>query len=171
MTLSSKQVAGAGAVLAFGLIAAFLSQGAAAYIAGVAVVGAVAIAVAGSGAGGAPLVGFVDAARRAASGDKLSTPAQATGESLRLYEALASVADERRKDRDGLAAIRSQMAEYESMLEESAQRLETNVDTQRSAADETSRLIKEMTGAIREIAQHVEALTHERRGCRARSSR
>jgi methyl-accepting chemotaxis protein len=160
MTLSSKQVAGAGAVLAVGLVAAFLSKDSAAYVAGVAVVGAIAIAMAGAGAASAPLGGFVDAARRAAAGDALSTPAQATGESLRLYEALAGVADERRKDRENLAAIRAQIGEYETMLEESARRLETNVDTQLLAADETSRLITELTGAIHQIATHLEALTH-----------
>ena len=160
MTLSSKQVAGAGAVLAVGLLAAFLSKDSAAYVAGVAVVGAIAIAMAGAGAASAPLGGFVDAARRAASGDAPSTPSHATGESLRLYEALASVADERRKDRENLATIRAQIGEYETMLEESARRLETNVDTQLLAADETSRLITELTGAIHQIATHLEALTH-----------
>jgi methyl-accepting chemotaxis protein len=160
MTLSPKQVAGAGAVLAVGLIAAFLQKDSAAYIAGVAVVGAIAIAIAGASSASAPIEGIVEAARRAAAGDKLSVPSQATGETLRLYEVLTSVADERRKDRESLAAIRSQMVEYEGMLEESAQRLETNVETQRSAADETSRLITELTSAVHQIATHLEALTH-----------
>ncbi len=160
MTLSPKQVAGVAAVLAVGLIGAFLSRDAAAFIAGTAVVGAIAIAIAGGGSGPASLAGFVDAAKRAASGEKLSPPTGATGDTLRLYEVLASVSEERHRDRDELAAIRVQINEYESMLEESTRRLETNVDTQLTAADETSRLITELTGAVLQIATHLEALTH-----------
>jgi methyl-accepting chemotaxis protein len=160
MTLSSKQVTGAVAVLAVGLVAAFFARDAAALVAGVAFVGAIAIAVAGAPGAAAPLDGLVDAVKRAASGDKLTVPSQATGDTLRLYDALAGFADERRKERDEVAAIRAQMGEYESMLEESAQRLESNVQTQLTAADETSRLIAELTGAVHQIATHLEALTH-----------
>jgi methyl-accepting chemotaxis protein len=160
MTLSSKQVTGAVAVLAVGLVAAFFARDAAALVAGVAFVGAVAIAVAGAPAAAAPLDGLVDAVRRAGSGDKLTVPSQATGDTLRLYDALSGFADERRKERDEVAAIRAQMGEYESMLEESARRLESNVQTQLTAADETSRLITELTGAVHQIATHLEALTH-----------
>ena len=160
MTLSPKQVAGAGVLVAVGLAVAFFSRDAAPLIAGVAFLGAVAIFYAGSGAAAAvSLDGVVDAARRAASGDKLSVPSQATGDTLRLYEVLTSLADDRRKERDELSSAREQLAEHDAMIEESAKRLETNVQAQLTAADETSRLIAELTGAVHEIATHLEALT------------
>ena len=163
MTLSPKQVAGAGVLVAVGLAVAFFSRDAAPLVAGVAFLGAIAIFYAGSGPTGG-LDGIVDAARRAASGDKLTVPSQATGETLRLYEVLTGLADDRRKERDELSSARETLAEHDAMIEESARRLETNVQAQLTAADDTSRLITELTGAVHEIATHLEALTHERRG-------
>jgi methyl-accepting chemotaxis protein len=163
MTLSPKQVTGAGALVAIGLAAAFFARDAAAapLIAGIAFLGAVAIFYAGSGAVAAvSLEGLLEAARRAASGDKLTVPATATGDTLRLYEALTGLADGRRKDRDELSSARSQLSENEAMIQESAHRLESNVQTQLSAAEETARLITDLTGAVHEIATHLEALTH-----------
>ncbi len=159
MTLSPKQVTGAGVLVAVGLAFAFFARDAAPFIAGVAFLGAIAIFYAGTGAT-ASLDAVVDAARRAASGDKLSVPSQATGDTLRLYEVLTGLADDRRKERDELSSAREQLAEHDAMIEESAKRLETNVQAQLTAADETSRLITELTGAVHEIATHLEALTH-----------
>jgi methyl-accepting chemotaxis protein len=158
MTLSPKQIIGAIALVVIGFAGTEFAKDD--LIAAVAVLGAIGIMFAGSGAGSVPLDGLVDAARRAASGDKLNVPPSATGDSLRLYEALSGLADDRRKDREDLAAARAQLSEHESAIEESARRLETNVQTQLSAADETSRLINELTGAVHEIATHLEALTH-----------
>jgi methyl-accepting chemotaxis protein len=159
MTLSPKQVAGAGILVALGLAGAFFSRDAAPLIAGVAFLGAVAIFYAGSSTT-ASLDGIVEAARRASSGDKLSVPSQATGDTLRLYEVLTGLADARRKEREELSSAREQLAEHDAMIEESAKRLEANVQGQLTAADETSRLITELTGAVHEIATHLEALTH-----------
>ncbi len=159
MTLSPKQVAGAGILVAVGLAMASFARDAAPLIAGVAFLGAIAIFYAGSGVT-ASLDAIVDAARRAASGDKLSVPAQATGDTLRLYQVLTALADDRRKERDQLTAAQTQLAEHDAMIEESAKRLETNVQSQLAAADETSRLITELTSAVHEIATHLEALTH-----------
>jgi methyl-accepting chemotaxis protein len=163
MTLSPKQVTGAGALVVIGLAAAFLARDAAAapLIAGIAFLGAVAVFYAGSGTVAAvSLEGVLEAARRAASGDKLTVPATATGETLRLYEALTGLADGRRKDRDELTSARSQLSENEALIQESAHRLESNVQAQLSAAEETARLITDLTGAVHEIATHLEALTH-----------
>ncbi len=167
MTLSPKQVAGAGILVAVGLAMSMFAHDAAPLIAGLAVLGAIAIFYAGGGASGS-LDGIVDAARRAASGDKLSVPSQATGDTLRLYEVLTALAEDRRKEQEQLSAAQSQLAEHEAMIEESAKRLETNVQAQLSAADETSRLITELTGAVHEIATHLEALTHSAEESRAR---
>jgi methyl-accepting chemotaxis protein len=160
MTLSPKQVTGAGVLVAVGLAVAFFSRDAAPFVAGVAFLGAVAIFYAGSATMTGSLDGMVDAARRAASGDKLNVPLQTTGEALRLYEVLVALSDDRRKERDELSSAREQLAEHDAMIEESAGRLESNVQAQLTAAEETSRLITELTSAVHEIATHLEALTH-----------
>ncbi len=159
MTLSIKQVSGAVLLLVLGLVATQFGHDVA-LIAGIAVIGAGAVFYAGTGATTGSLDGLIDAARRTASGDKFSVPSSATGDTLRLYEALAGLGEERRRDREELAAARSQLSEHEAAIEESARRLESNVQTQLTAADETSRLISELSGAVHEIATHLEALTH-----------
>ena len=161
MTLSSKQITGVLAVLAVGVGGMYLARDAAPYIISVALIGAIAVVFAGLGgaASGPGLQGLVDAARRAGAGEKPSIPPQTTGETLRLYEALLAVAEQRRKDHGELAAKRDQMSDYERSFEEVASRLESNVQTQVNAANETSRLIRDLSGAINEIAAHLETLT------------
>jgi methyl-accepting chemotaxis protein len=160
MTLTSKQMIGVLAVLVIGVGGMFLAKEAAIYIMLAALAGAIATVFAGAGASrGAPLQSFVDAARRAAAGEKSNPPPEATGEALLLYEALASVAEQRHKDSDELAVKREKMAEYEQTLEDIGQRLNTNAQTQAAAADQTTRLIRELTGAVNEFGKHIEALT------------
>jgi methyl-accepting chemotaxis protein len=159
MTLSSKQITGVLAVLAVGVGGWYLARDAGPYLMAVALVGAIAVVFAGVGSGGPSLQGLVDAARRAGSGEKPSIPANATGEVLRAYEALATIAEQRRKDLGEIAAKHEQMTEYERTLEEVAHRLESNVQTQVNAANETSRLIRELSAAVNEIAAHLETLT------------
>lgn len=137
-----------------------LARDAAPYIFAVAIVSLAAIAISGVGSGStSSLAGLAEAVRRAASGERPTAPADAAGEALRVYEALAGIADQHRKDKDDLAAKRGQMAGYEQILSESTHRLEQNVHTQVAAADETSRILKELTSAVHEIAAHLEALT------------
>jgi methyl-accepting chemotaxis protein len=160
MTLSSKQMLGMLAVLVVAGGGAFLaSREAGPFIFLLAIVGVVAIGFAGFGPAGTSLQAVVEAARRAASGERTTAPSSASGEMLRLYEVVANVADLRRKDHEEIGAKREQIAEYERMLEESARRLEANVQSQVVAADETSRLIKELANAVEQIAMHLEALT------------
>jgi methyl-accepting chemotaxis protein len=161
MTLSSKQVIGVLVILAVGAAASFFARDAAPYMIGIAVVGVISVAFAGTGGGtaGPSLVALAEAARRAGTGDKVRVPDGATGEVLRVYEALGTVADQRRRDASELDAKRDQIAEYERSLEDIAHRLESNVQTQVGAANETSRLIKELTAAVNEIAAHLETLT------------
>jgi methyl-accepting chemotaxis protein len=159
MTLNFKQIASMLTMLAVGAALSFLARDAGPYVITVTLVGLVAIGYASFGAGNPRLSEFVEAARRAASGEKPSVPPQAAGDGLRLYESLVGLAEQRRKDRDEVGAKRDQMAEYERMLEESGRRLEANVQSQVAAADETSRLIRELTSAVQEIATHLDALT------------
>src|SRR5579859_5694426 len=160
MTLSSKQVIGVVVILAVGAAASFFARDAAPYMIGIALVGVISVVFAGTaGAAGPSLVALAEAARKAGAGDKVRLPEGATGEVLRVYEALATVADQRRKDQSEIGAKREQVGEYERLLEESSRRLDANVQSQVSAANETSRLIRELTGAVNEIATHLEALT------------
>ena len=160
MTLSSKQVTSGLAVVVVGLLLSqFLAKDAAVPILVTAFLGLIAVVFAGGGAPSASLQGIAEATRLAASGEKPAIPPEASGEAMRVYEALASLAEQRRKDQGELGARREEVAEYERALEEIARRLDANVNTQVSAANETSRLIRELTGAVTEIATHLEALT------------
>jgi methyl-accepting chemotaxis protein len=161
MTLSQKQITGVLAVLAVGIGGWYLARDAGPYIMGVALVGAIAVLFAGVGGagGGAAVGGLIDAARGAGTGDKPVVPPQATGDVLRVYEALATLADQRRRDQSDLAAKHEKMAEDERALAEVAQRLESNVHGQVNAANQTSRLIRELSSAVDEIAVHLETLT------------
>jgi methyl-accepting chemotaxis protein len=121
---------------------------------------AAAVVFVGMGSGGAAsLQGFIDAARRVATGEKPSVPSQSTGESLRLYEALVTIADERKKDRGDFEARREQMEQYERTLEEMGTRLDANAQAQLAAANQTARLIKDLATAVDEVASHLETLT------------
>jgi methyl-accepting chemotaxis protein len=160
MTLSPKQLSSGLAVLLVGLGLAYLKQDSAVFIVSVMVLGVIGIGFAGTGGGGgASLQGLVEAARLAATGERPAAPPQATAEALRVYEALAALADQRRKDQGELGAKREEVADYERTLADIGHRLEANVHTQVAAANETSRLIRELTGAVNEIATHLEALT------------
>jgi methyl-accepting chemotaxis protein len=164
MTLSPKQMIGVLIVLVMGVAGMYVARDAASYMAPyvvtVAFVGAIAIVFAGAGGAAAGSLSLIaDAARRAATGEKPSIPSQSTGETLRLYEALASVAEHRNKDRNELATKHDKIIEYERTLEDIAQRLDANAQTQAGAADQTTRLIRDLTGAVSEFAKHIEALT------------
>src|SRR5580658_8422990 len=160
MTLSLKQLTGIVAIVAVSLIGTFFWKDSTPVILS-AIVGVAAVVFAASGGGGpVSLQGLVDSARRAASGERVSTPSQASGDALQVYEALAGLSDDRKRDRDDALAARQQLTEYERALEDAGRRLDSNVQMEIAAATETSRLIKDLTSTVHEIATHLEALTH-----------
>ena len=69
------------------------------------------------------------------------------------------MADRMHKKEADLETKHSDLQNTEHTLEEVTRRLNEGVSMQLSATDETTKLIKDMTSAIREIAQHVETLT------------
>ena len=163
VTVSPKQIVGILLVIAGGVAGVALLKDSGQVIAiSIAVVAAIAIFVGGqgggAGGGGPSIEGLAEAARRAAAGERVSAPASATGELARVYDELAALADRRKREATEVATRKADVDQYERTLEEAAKRLSDGVGTQLGAADETSRLIKELTGAIRDIAQHVEAL-------------
>ncbi len=106
-------------------------------------------------AGGAPpqdVGAVIDGVRRARRGDRPIAPSGATPDVARLFDELTRIADDEEK------RGRSQKEAQED-LEALAKKLQEGIGMQLSAADETSRLIKEIAGAMRDFAQSVEALT------------
>ena len=102
---------------------------------------------------------ILEAARRAAAGEKSTAPVQASPDVLRVHEAIAALAEQRAKDRDEINAKRDRIAQFEATLAETAQRLDTTAQTQAGAAEQTTRLIRDLTSATNEFAKHIEALT------------
>jgi len=75
-----------------------------------------------------------------------------------LFEELSRVSELRRKDLEAAEARKTEGDQSGQVLEELTRRLEAGVSTQIGAAEETTKLIAELTSAVREIAQHVEML-------------
>jgi len=158
MTFSLKQVYGALAVMVAALAAAALFKDAAVPLVGLGVIALIAIGTSGGGAA-APVTGLVDALRAASAGDRVDAPPQATGELARFYDELQSFAQKRRKETSAFDDRDNELRETSRAIDEVSRKLSDGISTSLGAADETSRLIKEMAGAIREIATHVEQLT------------
>jgi methyl-accepting chemotaxis protein len=161
MTLTPKQFYGILAVLAVGFGAPYVVPGAAGPIGiATAVIAAIAIVLAGGGGGGgANVAGLTEAMRRAAVGERVSTPAGATPEVARVYEELATLADARKKELRDLEARQETTAQLERALGDESKRLTDGVNAQVAASAESLGLIRELTSAIHEVAQSIEALT------------
>jgi methyl-accepting chemotaxis protein len=125
----------------------------------VAAFGAIVVLLVVGGAGGANVAGLADAVRRAASGDRVSAPEGATGDLARVYDELASLADKRRAEGRDLTKRREELETSERALEEATRRLLEGAAMQLGSAEDTARHIKTLTNGLKEIAQHVEALT------------
>jgi methyl-accepting chemotaxis protein len=104
-------------------------------------------------AGGGQDVGaVVEGVRRARRGERVSPPVGASPEMGRLFEELGRMSeDEERRERSHKDA--------QTDLEALSKKLQEGIAAQLSAADETSRLIKEIAGAMRDFASSVDALT------------
>ena len=154
---SPKQIAAVIAVFLAAGIGSFLFHDASSAFIGVALVAFVGMISSGV-AGGASVDGLGDAVRRAGSGERPSAPSKATPDVVHVYDELARLADRRKKELVDVAARQSDIAQSEKTLEEVTTKLNAAIGTQVSAAEDASKLIKELTSAIKEIAQHVETL-------------
>jgi methyl-accepting chemotaxis protein len=166
MTLTSKQLGSIVGVIALGVVLMLAVNAGFPALAGpgiilVALAAAVAVAVSGGGGGGstAGLDALGDAVRRAGSGERPSPPMGAAPEIVRVFDELAAMADRMRRQEAEHATKQADLQTTERSLEEVTRRLNEGVSMQLGATDETTKLIKDMTSAIREIAQHVETLT------------
>src|SRR5437867_1567299 len=155
MTLSSKQLTSILVLLVLGVGAmALVNAGAAPggtllIVLALAAVGAIAYN-GGGGATGASVEGLSDAVRRAIAGERPSPPPGATGEVARAFDELSALADKRKKETADVAQRHADLEASERTLEEATRKLNDGVALQIAAADETTKLIKDMTNAIRE---------------------
>jgi methyl-accepting chemotaxis protein len=164
MTPPSKQIGSIALVLGAGVVGMLLMVAGLQAFAGplimvVAILGAGVLIVSGVGGGPSGVEGLGEAVRRSVAGERPHAPANASPEVGRIYDELSSLADRIQKRESELEAKHTDLLNTERTLEEVTRRLNEGVSMQLSATDETTKLIKDMTNAIREIAQHVETLT------------
>jgi methyl-accepting chemotaxis protein len=156
--ITSRQVGAILVVVAAGVAAVLMMQGKdpnqiAAQIAGiVGLGGAVGVLISSAGSGAQDVGAVVDGLRRARRGDRPSPPIGATPELARLFDELARIGEEEEKrSRDAKDA----QEQFESLTK----KLQEGVQMQTSAAEDTSRLVKDIAGAIRAFSSSVESLT------------
>jgi methyl-accepting chemotaxis protein len=158
-TPTPKQLLGIVALLVAGALASSFYKDAPLVLWAIAAVGVAAVLFAGSGAAPAEsLSSLSEAVRRAANGERTSAPPEASEQLQRVFDEIGRLSDRRKKDQAEVDAKRAEAAQSERALEEVTTRLSEGVAAQIEAGEETARLIKELTSAIREIAQHVETL-------------
>ena len=114
--------------------------------------GAVGVLVSSAGGSAQDVGTVVDGLRRARRGDRPSPPIGATPEIARLFDDLARIAEEEEKrTRDA--------REAQDQIESLAKKLHEGVQMQVAAAEDTSRLVKDIAGAMRAFSSSVESLT------------
>jgi methyl-accepting chemotaxis protein len=159
LTITSKQLAWIAAIIVVAVAGGQHFKEAQLALYAVGVLGVAALLVGGGGSGPAvKLDGLVEAARLSLEGERTNAPAGATPAVTQAFEEIARFASRRKKDLDDADAKKSEVAESEAALDQLAQKLADAIGIQVSAAEDTTRLIKDLTSAVREIAQHVEAL-------------
>ncbi|CAN5742770.1 hypothetical protein BH11MYX4_BH11MYX4_02660 [soil metagenome] len=119
---------------------------------GVLAVLAVGAALTAGGAAQQDVGAVVEGVRRARRGDRPVPPAGASADVARLFDELARIADDEEK------RARTQKEAQED-LEGLSKKLQEGIGLQLGAAKDTSQLITEIAGAMRDFAHSVEALT------------
>jgi len=156
--ITSRQVAALLVVAAAGVAAVLMlqkqdSNQIAAQIAGiVGLGGAIGVLISSSGGPGQDVGAIIDGLRRARRGDRPSPPIGATPEIARVFDDLARIAEEEEK--------RTREARHaQEQIESLAKKLQEGVQMQVTAAEDTSRLVKEIANAMRAFSSSVESLT------------
>ena len=142
------------------------------------VVGAVALIVlfliageAGAGGGGVPVSAVVDGVRLATNGQRPALPPGASTELARVYDELGQLADVRAKETSEHGTRDAELSAAERELEDAVRRMLEGVGARGLGGRDTSRLVRDMTSAIRGSATHVEQLTSSAESRAPRSSR
>jgi methyl-accepting chemotaxis protein len=115
--------------------------------------------VAFGGGGGTPIVGLADAVRRASAGDRVQSPPDATPELARVYEELSTLSEARKAEQAEGEARAHALKGTDKTLDDVAQKLRDGMSAQAVGIDETSRLVRELANALRDVSTHVESLT------------
>jgi methyl-accepting chemotaxis protein len=158
--LSQRQVYGIFLLLiAFGVVAYF-DRAAAPYCLVLALIGGFTVVWAGGGGGGAgpSLAPLRDAVQGARSGRRPEPPPGASIEMIELYGAIGQLAE------DSSATVRTVKEKHQEIdtalsgVEGALKRINDGVASQLGLGETAGRSIKDMTSALREIAQHVEML-------------
>jgi methyl-accepting chemotaxis protein len=158
LTISPKQAISFLAVFVAAGVAGSMFRDTLPAIFGISFVALVAMLYAGGGAAAVPLDGLFEALKKASEGGRVAAPPGTTGQLAALYDELGRFAGERRRELGEREAKDKEVVEAEVALDQLAHKLAETVSVQVSAAEDTTKLIKDLTTAVREIAQHVEAL-------------
>jgi methyl-accepting chemotaxis protein len=157
MQLTARHLVALLIVVASQVVAVFLVKDAGAIAGIVGGIAAVLYASYGTGGGGVSPA-LVEAVKRANRGDAAPIPEGASGAGRQLYEELAHVAESIRVHEERERQTAGDLREAMQALDDLLKKLGDGVTTQLSASEETARSIKDMTSALRDIAQHVEVL-------------
>ena len=173
MQLTSRHLVALVIVVGSLALAVFLVKDAGAYAGIVGVVGgAVGVLYAASGVSAGPSVdALADAVRQAARGEAPSIPQGTPDTTRRLYLELIRFAESLEQEKQTERRASLETREAVQTLDDLLRRLGDGVGTQLSASEETARSIKDMTSALRDIAQHVEVLASAAKSRARRSSR
>ncbi len=114
--------------------------------------GAVGVVFASAGGPSQDVGAVVEGLRRARRGDRPSPPIGATPEVARLFDDLARIAEEEEKRT-------RETREAQDQIDSLAKRLQEGVQMQVAAAEDTSRLVKDIATAMRTFSSSVESLT------------
>ncbi len=155
--IPQKQLAAVILVLVGAAVGSYLFRDASSAFIALAVISVVALLVTGGGAGSS-VQGLGDAVRRAGLGDRPQAPAGTSPDVGDVYQELGRLADRRKKEISELSIRQGNITESERVLEDVTTKLNAAISTQVGAAENASKLIRELTSAIKEIAQHVETL-------------
>ena len=102
--------------------------------------------------------GLGDAIRAAADGERPVAPAGASPEVARAYEELSAFATKRRRDEASLERRGDEVAKSAKALDALTARLLSSVESQLVSASDTTRLVRELAAAIREVGVGVDSL-------------
>lgn len=118
----------------------------------IALLGVIAVFVAGSGTSAQDVGSVVEGLRRAREGRAVRAPIGASPELARVFDDLGRIAEEEEK--------RAREAkDAQEQFETLTRKLQEGVQMQVSAADDTSRLVKDLASSMRAFSSSVEALT------------
>lgn len=118
----------------------------------IAIAGILGVFLAGGSGPGQDVGAVADGIRRARRGDRPSAPLGASPELARVFDELARMADDEEKRlRDAKDA--------QDQIDALTRKLQEGVQLQVAAADDTSRLVKDIAGAMRAFSSSVESLT------------